>query len=79
MQSVLFEEGMEEFTSDGSEQLLHLCGGTIHEPSIPGFSTAVNTRVKIGARGLLCLVYYCIRKHGLVSRPLPLTRGETVW
>ena len=49
VQSVLFEKGMEEFTSDGSEQLLHLWGGTIHEPSIPVFSTAVNTRVNIGA------------------------------
>ena len=52
MQSVLFEKGMEQFTSDGSEQLLHLWGGTKHEPSIPLFSTAVNTRVKIGARSV---------------------------
>ena len=49
---VQFEKGMEEFISGGSEQLLHLWGGTKHEPSIPGFSTAVNTRVKIGARSV---------------------------
>ena len=48
VQLVLFEKGMEEFISGGSEQLLHLWGGIKHEPSIPGFSTAVNTRVKIG-------------------------------
>ena len=52
VQSVLFEKRMEEFTSGGSEQLLHLWGGTIHEPSIPLISTAVNTRVKIGARSV---------------------------
>ena len=46
------EKEVEEFTSGGSEQLLHLWGGTIHEPSIPVLSTTVNTCVKIGACGV---------------------------
>ena len=46
-QSVWFEMGMEEFTSGSFVQLLH--GGTIHEPSRPASSTAVNTCVKTGA------------------------------
>ena len=47
-QSVWFEIGMEEFTSGSCMQLLHLLGGTIHEPSRPVSSTAVNTCVKTG-------------------------------
>ena len=49
--SVWFEKGVEVFTSCGSGQSLHLCGGTIHAPSIPVCSTAVNT-VKIGVSGV---------------------------
>ena len=48
-QSVWFEMGIEEFTSSSCMQLLHLLGGTIHEPSRPVSSTAVNTCVKTGA------------------------------
>ena len=50
--SVWFEKWVEVFTSCGSGQSLHLCGGTIHAPSIPVCSTAVNTCVKVGASGV---------------------------
>ena len=51
-QSVWLEKGMEAFTSGGSGQSLHLWGGTIHAPSPPVCSTAVNTCVKVGVSGV---------------------------
>ena len=74
-QSVCFEKGVDTFTSGGSGQSLHLWGGTIHAPSIPVCSTAVNTCVKVGVSGVP-LQWHAVTKessHGIAVGTSSLT------